>query len=88
MSQTTRCRRGRAAARSSQAGLTQRARAGDLDDVIRVIDEFCYERSFMINVGDEKGELLDAAVRRAFEDVDGNPLILHNRYAPKSARPG
>ncbi len=45
--------------------VAQRARAGDLDDVIRVIDEFCYERSFMINVGDEKGELLDAALNRA-----------------------
>jgi catechol O-methyltransferase len=43
----------------------QYARQGDLDDVIRVIDEFCYRRSFMINVGDEKGELLDAAVRKA-----------------------
>jgi catechol O-methyltransferase len=41
------------------------AREGDIDDVIRVIDEFCYRRSFMINVGDEKGELLDAAVRKA-----------------------
>jgi catechol O-methyltransferase len=40
------------------------ARRGDLDDVIATIDRFCYERSFMINVGDEKGELLDAAVRR------------------------
>jgi len=45
--------------------VAEHARQGDLDDVIRVIDEFCYERSFMINVGDEKGELLDAAVRRA-----------------------
>ena len=36
------------------AYVTRRARAGDLDDVIRVIDEFCYERSFMINVGDER----------------------------------
>jgi catechol O-methyltransferase len=43
----------------------ENARAGDVDDAIRVIDEFCYERSFMINVGDEKGELLDAALRRA-----------------------
>src|SRR3954451_19467137 len=43
----------------------ERARPGDLDDAIRVVDEFCYERSFMINVGDEKGELLDDAVRRA-----------------------
>jgi catechol O-methyltransferase len=42
----------------------EHARAGDPDDVIRVIDEFCYERSFMINVGDEKGRLLDDAVRR------------------------
>lgn len=40
------------------------ARAGDLDDVIRAIDEFCYRRSFMMNVGDKKGEILDAAVRR------------------------
>jgi catechol O-methyltransferase len=45
--------------------VAQHAGAGDLDDVIRVIDEFCYERSFMMNVGDEKGELLDAALRRA-----------------------
>jgi catechol O-methyltransferase len=41
------------------------ARQGDLDDVIRTIDTFCYEQSYMINVGDEKGEILDAAVRRA-----------------------
>jgi catechol O-methyltransferase len=41
------------------------ARPGDLDDVIRVIDDFCATRSVMINVGDEKGEILDRAVRRA-----------------------
>jgi catechol O-methyltransferase len=41
------------------------AREGDLDDVIATIDKFAYEKSFLINVGDEKGALLDAAVRRA-----------------------
>jgi catechol O-methyltransferase len=41
------------------------ARQGDAEDVIRVIDEFCMTRSVMINVGDEKGEILDRAVRRA-----------------------
>src|SRR5947208_553155 len=41
------------------------ARQGDPGDVIRVIDEFCMNRSVMINVGDEKGEILDRAVRRA-----------------------
>jgi catechol O-methyltransferase len=41
------------------------ARAGDLDDAIRVIDEFCATRSVMMNVGDEKGEILDEAVKRA-----------------------
>jgi catechol O-methyltransferase len=41
------------------------ARRGDPEDVIRVIDEFCMNRSVMINVGDEKGEILDRAVRRA-----------------------
>jgi len=44
------------------------ARAGDLDDVIRTVDEFAYERSFLINVGDEKGEILDDAIRRAAPD--------------------
>src|SRR5215831_14121868 len=47
------------------AYVASHARAGDLDDVIRVIDEFCYEQSVMINVGDEKGEILDRAVQRA-----------------------
>lgn len=42
----------------------ERARAGDLDDVIAKVDEFAYEKSFLINVGDEKGELLDGAIRR------------------------
>ncbi len=41
------------------------ARRGDIDDVIATIDTFAYEKSILINVGDEKGELLDAAVRRA-----------------------
>jgi len=42
-----------------------RARPGDVDDVIRVIDEFCYQQSIMMNVGDEKGAILDRAVQRA-----------------------
>ena len=41
------------------------ARRGDLDDAINVIDRFAYEKSFLINVGDEKGAILDAAVVRA-----------------------
>jgi catechol O-methyltransferase len=40
------------------------AKARDLDDVIRVVDEFCYEQSIMMNVGDEKGALLDRAIER------------------------
>src|SRR5262249_32185785 len=47
------------------AYVTTRARKGDLADVIRVVDEFCYEQSIMMNVGDEKGEILDRAVQRA-----------------------
>jgi catechol O-methyltransferase len=43
----------------------ENARPRDLDDAIRVIDKFAYEESFLINVGDEKGALLDAAVARA-----------------------
>ncbi len=41
------------------------ARRGDLTHVLATIDEFAYNESFLINVGDEKGKLLDAAVRRA-----------------------
>jgi catechol O-methyltransferase len=39
------------------------AHAGDVADAIRVIDDFCYHRSVLMNVGDEKGEILDEAVR-------------------------
>src|SRR5882757_6478716 len=41
------------------------ARAGDVDDVLATIDRFAYEKSMLINVGDEKGAFLDAAVQRA-----------------------
>ena len=41
------------------------ARAGDIGDVLATIDKFAYEKSMLINVGDEKGLILDAAVRRA-----------------------
>ena len=42
-----------------------RARPGDVGDVLATIDEYAYEKSFLVNVGEEKGRLLDAAVRRA-----------------------
>lgn len=42
-----------------------KARPGDIDDVLSAIDRFAYTKSFLINIGDEKGALLDAAVRRA-----------------------
>ena len=41
------------------------ARRGDIDDVLSAIDRYAYEKSFLVNVGDEKGVLLDAAVRRS-----------------------
>ena len=41
------------------------APAGDLDGAIRAVDEFCATRSVMMNVGDEKGEILDRAVERS-----------------------
>jgi catechol O-methyltransferase len=40
------------------------ARPGDVDDAIRVIDHFCRHVSYLINVGDEKGKILDNAVER------------------------
>jgi len=41
------------------------ATPGDIDAAIRAIDEYAYGRKFLINVGDEKGAILDAAVTRA-----------------------
>jgi catechol O-methyltransferase len=41
------------------------AAPGDLDSAIAAVDEFAYGHKFLINVGDEKGALLDAAVRHA-----------------------
>jgi catechol O-methyltransferase len=45
--------------------VTRHARRGDAADVIRVIDEYAYNESFLINVGDEKGRIVDDAIRRA-----------------------
>lgn len=41
------------------------ARRGDIDHVLATIDKYAYDKSILMNVGDEKGLLLDAAVRRA-----------------------
>ena len=40
------------------------ARAGDPESVLTALDRFGRERSFLMNVGDRKGEILDAEVRR------------------------
>lgn len=40
------------------------ARRGDAEDVVRTIDNFAYQDSLLINVGDKKGAILDAAVER------------------------
>ncbi|MDR3660025.1 MAG: O-methyltransferase, partial [Mycobacterium sp.] len=41
------------------------ARPGDVDDVLATIDRFAREQSMLVNVGDEKGKLLESAVIRA-----------------------
>ena len=41
------------------------ARRDDIDHVLATVDEYAYAKSFLVNIGDEKGLLLDAAVRRA-----------------------
>ncbi len=40
------------------------APAGNIDACIAVIDKFAHQHMFLINVGDEKGAILDAAVDR------------------------
>ena len=45
--------------------VVKNAQAGDIDDVLATIDKFAYEKSWLVNIGDEKGLLLDAAVHSA-----------------------
>lgn len=47
------------------AYVVRHARRGDVEHVLATIDEFAYQKSMLMNVGDEKGALLDDAVRRA-----------------------
>lgn len=42
-----------------------KARPGDPRDAIRAIDEFGWTESFLMNVGDEKGPILDRAIAEA-----------------------
>lgn len=41
------------------------ARPGDPESVLTALDRFGREQSFLMNVGDRKGEILDAELRRA-----------------------
>jgi catechol O-methyltransferase len=41
------------------------AQAGDIDDTLAAMDRFSYDKAMLVNVGDEKGAILDAAIRRA-----------------------
>jgi catechol O-methyltransferase len=41
------------------------APAGNVDAAIAAIDDFAYKQSFLINVGDEKGKILDGVLERA-----------------------
>jgi catechol O-methyltransferase len=45
--------------------VVEHAPARDLDGAIRALDEFGYAHKILINVGDEKGAILEDAVRRA-----------------------
>lgn len=45
--------------------VVEHARPGDIGDTLATIDRYAYDKSFLVNVGDEKGKLLDAAVRRS-----------------------
>lgn len=47
------------------AWVRERARAGDPESVLAAMDEFGRTQRFLMNVGDEKGPLLDATVRDA-----------------------
>jgi catechol O-methyltransferase len=49
--------------RRALAYVREHARAGDADAVLAAMDRFAREDSFLMNVGDEKGEILDRAVR-------------------------
>jgi catechol O-methyltransferase len=69
------------------------ARRGDLDHAIATIDRFAYTKSFLINVGDEKGALLDAAISRAKPKLllelgtyCGYSALRALRVAPREAR--
>jgi len=69
------------------------ARAGDVDDAIRVIDHFGRHVSFLINVGDAKGKILDRAVaqtqpRRLLElgTYCGYSALRMARVMPREAR--
>jgi catechol O-methyltransferase len=42
----------------------ENAPAGDVEAAIRAIDEYAYKHKFLINVGDEKGAILDGVIER------------------------
>ncbi|MFI6169500.1 O-methyltransferase [Nocardia sp. NPDC051052] len=69
------------------------ATAGDPDSVLAAIDDFARNRSLLMNIGDEKGLLLDNAIKRAEPTLllelgayCGYSAVRTGRTMPSSAR--
>lgn len=61
------------------------AKLGDAADAIRVIDAFGYGESYLINVGDEKGAILDVALGQALANKAAGQVLELGTYCGYSA---
>ena len=41
----------------------EHARQGDVQNIIDTIDQYCWTKQWMMNVGDQKGKILDQALK-------------------------
>ncbi len=42
----------------------KKSRPGDIQSVINTIDDYAWNKKWLMNIGDRKGKILDDAVRR------------------------
>ena len=64
----------------------QHAVAGDPDSVLTALDRFARERRFLMNVGDEKGLVLDDLVREVGADAYLGYVRGCGRYESRTVR--
>lgn len=63
--------------------VVENARQGDVQNIVDTIDQYCWTKQWMMNVGDQKGKILDQALR----EKQPKTVLELGKETPRSVNP-